>query len=108
MAGRGGAPGPGQGPGDGPEGPGRGDERRYDPLPAQRSHAPSLQARASAATATWTTTQLPTDTQRQDVSWARDLHKAWRARFDAALTVLKGLEGALDAAGAPHTPGRGR
>jgi hypothetical protein len=68
---------------------------------------PSLLARARSASETWTTTQLPTDTQRQDIAWAQAQLKTWRTRFEAALAQLKDLEKALDGAGAPHTPGRG-
>lgn len=75
--------------------------KRHAPTP------PSLLARARVAADTWTTTQLPTATQRQDIAWAQAGLQAWRARYEAALARLKALEGALDAAGAPHTPGRG-
>lgn len=75
--------------------------KRHAPTP------PSLLARARVAADTWSTTQLPTDTQRQDIAWAQSGIQAWRARFETALARLRELEGALDAAGAPHTPGRG-
>ncbi len=75
--------------------------RRNAPVPT------SLQGRAGAASATWTTTQLPTATQKQDLAWAKEGHKAWKTKFDAALGQLKALEQTLEAAGAPFTPGRG-
>ena len=69
--------------------------------------ATSLLSRARAASGIWNTTQLPTESQRQEVVWAQSLLNAWRVKFEAALGKLKDLEKALDAAGAPHTPGRG-
>lgn len=68
--------------------------------------APALLSRARVAADTWTTTQLPTGTQRQDIAWAQAGLAAWRLRFEDALARLQELERALDAAGAPHTPGR--
>lgn len=54
----------------------------------------------------WSTTQLPTAMQRQNLAWAEEGLKALQGRFDTALGALKGLEDALEAAKAPHTPGR--
>lgn len=54
----------------------------------------------------WGTTQLPTATQRQNLAWAEEGHKAVRIRLDKALDGLKALEDALEAAKAPYTPGR--
>lgn len=74
----------------------------------QAPTVPSLSGRARAgASATWSTTQRPTAGQIQDLAWAEEGLKAWRADFGKALTELKALEAALDACGAPHTPGRG-
>lgn len=55
----------------------------------------------------WSTTQLPTAMQRQNLAWAEAGLKALQGRFDIALGALKALEEALEAAKAPHTPGRG-
>jgi hypothetical protein len=54
----------------------------------------------------WGTTQLPTASQRQNLAWAEDGHRVVRTRLDQALTDLKALENALEAAKAPYTPGR--
>ena len=54
----------------------------------------------------WATTQLPTATQRQNLAWAEEGLKAANGKLDAALAALKALEDALEAAKAPHTPGR--
>ncbi|HEX4845789.1 MAG TPA: hypothetical protein VFV26_06180, partial [Geothrix sp.] len=54
----------------------------------------------------WSTTQLPTAMQRQNLAWAEEGLKALQGRFDTALGALKALEDALEAAKAPHTPGR--
>ncbi len=68
---------------------------------------PSLASRArEGATATWGTTQKPTATEVQDLTWAGEGLKIWRVAFGKALQDLKGLEQALDGVGAPHTPGR--
>ena len=54
----------------------------------------------------WGTTQLPTASQRQNLAWAEEGHRAVRSRLDKALSDLKALEDALEAAKAPYTPGR--
>jgi hypothetical protein len=56
----------------------------------------------------WGTTQLPTASQRQNLAWAEEGLKAVLARLEKALSDLKGLEDALEAAKAPYTRGRAR
>ncbi|MBK7294413.1 MAG: hypothetical protein IPI84_11710 [Holophagaceae bacterium] len=54
----------------------------------------------------WGTTQLPTQSQRQNLAWAEAGLEGFQGRLDRALVALKALEDALEAAKAPHTPGR--
>jgi len=54
----------------------------------------------------WNTTQLPTATQAQNLAWAEEGMKGIDGRLEAALAALRALEEALEAAKAPHTPGR--
>jgi len=54
----------------------------------------------------WATTQLPTQSQRQDLVWAEEGLMSLNQRLEAALASLKVLEEALEAAKAPYTPGR--
>ncbi|MBK8571174.1 MAG: glycosyl hydrolase [Holophagaceae bacterium] len=54
----------------------------------------------------WGTTQLPTLSQRQNLAWAEAGLEGFQGRFDRVLVGLKALEDALEAAKAPHTPGR--
>jgi len=66
-----------------------------------------LQRVGSVAGGSWSTTQAPTETQKQSVAVA----KAQFTEVDAALTKLieeelPALESDLEAAGAPYTPGR--
>ncbi len=73
----------------------------------QEPTLPGILDRIEAVTGSvWGTTQLPTATQRQNLAWAEEGLKAVDARFEQALTGLRALEDALDAAKAPHTPGR--
>ncbi len=56
---------------------------------------------------TWTVTTAPTASQRKDYDLAADAFAAWLPRAKAFLGQdVKGLEDALDAAGAAWTPGR--
>jgi photosystem II stability/assembly factor-like uncharacterized protein len=64
-------------------------------------------AAKSAATSLWTNTQPPTGTERENLRWAKEGLVAWQTRFEQACLEVQALEKALDAAGAPHTPGRG-
>lgn len=54
----------------------------------------------------WATTQLPTQTQRQNLAWAEQGLAEAQHSFDATLQDLQRLEAALEAAKAPFTPGR--
>lgn len=56
---------------------------------------------------TWTVTTAPTASQRKDYDLAADAFAAWLPRAKAFLEQdVKGVEDALEAAGAPWTPGR--
>jgi photosystem II stability/assembly factor-like uncharacterized protein len=73
----------------------------------QEPTLPGILSRISEVTGgVWGTTQLPTVTQRQNLTWAEEGLKAVEGRLGVALASLKVLEGALDAAKAPYTPGR--
>jgi len=73
----------------------------------QEPTAPGILGRIGDVTGSvWGTTQLPTQSQRQNLAWAEAGLTGFQGRFDAALAVLKALEDALEAVKAPHTPGR--
>jgi len=73
----------------------------------QEPTAPGILSRINHVTGSvWGTTQLPTATQRQDLSWAEAGLQGVQGRLGAALTSLKALEEILDAARAPYTPER--
>ncbi|WP_257309305.1 WD40/YVTN/BNR-like repeat-containing protein [Geothrix fuzhouensis] len=73
----------------------------------QEPTAPGILGRIREVTGSvWATTQLPTATQRQNLAWAEEGLQAVKGRLEAALTTLKTLEDALEAAKAPYTPGR--
>jgi photosystem II stability/assembly factor-like uncharacterized protein len=54
----------------------------------------------------WTTTQGPTQTQRDAYGWAGQAFTAELARLNALVASLEALESELEIAGAPWTPGR--
>jgi hypothetical protein len=74
----------------------------------QEPTVPAIEERVGRVVeGTWTVTSAPTATQRRDYDLAADAFAAWLPRAKAFLEQdLKGLEDALDAAGAPWTPGR--
>ena len=73
----------------------------------QEPTAPGILARLGEVTGSiWGTTQLPTNTQRQNLAWAESGLKDLETGLEKALATLSGLETALDAAKAPFTPGR--
>ena len=73
----------------------------------QEPTAPSILGRIGDVTGSvWVTTQLPTATQRQSLAWAEGGLKGVVQRLEGAQANLRALEGALDAAKAPYTPGR--
>ncbi len=56
---------------------------------------------------TWSISTLPTATQKQGYDLAADAFAAWLPRAKAFVEQdLKAVEAALEAAGAPWTPGR--
>ncbi len=73
----------------------------------QEPTLPGLLDRIEGVTGSvWGTTQLPTASQRQDLSWAEEGLLAVVRGLDQASLELKALEDALEAAKAPHTTGR--
>jgi photosystem II stability/assembly factor-like uncharacterized protein len=73
----------------------------------QEPTAPGILGRIADVTGSvWNTTQLPTVSQRQNLAWAEEGLQGVNGRLEAALTTLAALETALEAAKAPHTPGR--
>lgn len=73
----------------------------------QEPTLPGLLGRIGDVTGSvWATTQLPTATQRQNLTWVEAGLTGVTQRLDSALATLKGLEAALEAAKAPYTPGR--
>jgi hypothetical protein len=54
----------------------------------------------------WTTTLGPTRTQRDNYGWAADAFAVALDRLRTVMTELQALEGELELAGAPWTPGR--
>ena len=73
----------------------------------QEPTTPGILGRIETVTGSvWATTQLPTQSQRQDLAWAEEGLVTLNQRLEATLASLKGLEEALDAAKAPYTPGR--
>ena len=54
----------------------------------------------------WTTTQGPTNTQRDNYTWAGEAFTTELGRLDALVTELETFEAELETAGAPWTPGR--
>jgi hypothetical protein len=73
----------------------------------QEPTAPGILGRIGDVTGSvWGTTQMPTASQRQNLAWAQEGLAVVNGKLDAALTGLKALEGALEAAKAPYTPGR--
>ena len=85
--------------------------RRLDGDPARgrlnESPAPSISARIGSAMSAFETRLSPTATQRRDVEVAGTELTAVARDLDALVNgELAGLRTALDAAGAPWTPGR--
>lgn len=73
----------------------------------QEPTTPGILGRIETVTGSvWATTQLPTQSQRQDLVWAEEGLVSLNQRLEAALASLKVLEEALEAAKAPYTPGR--
>ncbi|HJW44501.1 MAG TPA: hypothetical protein VJ463_08590 [Geothrix sp.] len=73
----------------------------------QEPTAPGILGRIADVTGSvWNTTQLPTASQRQNLAWAEEGLQGVNGRLEAALTTLTALETVLEAAKAPHTPGR--
>jgi len=54
----------------------------------------------------WTTTQGPTQTQRDAYQWAGEAFTTQLGRLDSLIANLQSLEAELELAGAPWTPGR--
>ncbi|HEX9011165.1 MAG TPA: hypothetical protein VF804_12430, partial [Holophagaceae bacterium] len=74
----------------------------------QEPAVPAIEERlGNVVQGTWTVTTAPTASQQKDYDLAADAFAAWLPRAKAFLEQdVKGLEDALDAAGAPWTPGR--
>ena len=73
----------------------------------QEPTMPGVLGRIESVTGSvWGTTQLPTRSQRQNLSWAEEGLQAVNTKLDATLTSLKALEDLLEVAKAPYTPGR--
>jgi len=73
----------------------------------QEPTLPGLLDRTEGGTGSvWGTTQLPTASQRQNLSWAEEGLTTVVHALDQASLELKALEDALEAAKAPFTPGR--
>jgi hypothetical protein len=80
-----------------------------DPARQQLSQSDvnSIASRIYAASESWSTRQLPTATQRDGVTWAStELAAVVRDLRSLGSGPLARLEAALEAAGAPSTPGR--
>jgi hypothetical protein len=54
----------------------------------------------------WTTTQGPTQTQRDNYAWAGEAFTTELGRLNSLVTDLEAFEAELELAGAPWTPGR--
>jgi hypothetical protein len=54
----------------------------------------------------WTTTQGPTQTQRDTYGWAGEAFAGELDRLNSLITELEAFEAELETAGAPWTPGR--
>jgi photosystem II stability/assembly factor-like uncharacterized protein len=85
--------------------------RRLSGDPARQrlsqSDVPSVASRINDAASSWDNRQLPTQTQRAGVAWSTGELAAIRRDLRALVTGdLARFEAALEAAGAPWTPGR--
>ncbi len=68
---------------------------------------PSIQSRVGGvAYGHWETRQNPTETQRRDIAIAKTDFDAFHGDLDKFVETLEDFETALQAAGAPYTPGR--
>ena len=69
--------------------------------------SPSIRSRVdNIANCQWNTTSAPTQTQRSAFQWAADAFDVELQRLHAVVSDLEALEGELEAAGGPWTPGR--
>lgn len=80
-----------------------------DPAPGRLNepNSPGIAARVGRVMSHWNTRQMPTQTHRRNLEIAASDLVAFSTELTAWLaTDLVGLEEALEAAGAPWTPGR--
>jgi len=69
---------------------------------------PSIRGRiGNVVSGHWDTRQAPTATQRRDLEIVREAFAVFRDDLAALVERVAELERALEAAGAPWTPGRG-
>ncbi|NND79650.1 MAG: hypothetical protein HKN53_07120, partial [Maribacter sp.] len=54
----------------------------------------------------WATRQNPTETQKRNIEIARDEFDTFKGDLSIYFNDLEAYEAALEAAGAPYTPGR--
>ena len=80
-----------------------------DPIPSSRNESTSPSIRSRLGTVMgghFGTTQLPTETQKQDLQLAQSGFSQFQKNSEAFFNELTAYESALEKAGAPWTPGR--
>ncbi|MEZ4972975.1 MAG: glycosyl hydrolase [Cyclobacteriaceae bacterium] len=80
-----------------------------DPIRSEKneSTSPSILGRVnSVANSHWSTTQMPTETQRHSLEIAENAYKQFVIDAAAFAKELEAYEAELEKAGAPYTPGR--